>query len=94
LGAPGIALANTVAYTTEALILWWLHNHRMPGVLQVSGTLKRAVPAALLGTAVVYGVLQLPLAIPVLFLGVGGLLAGGLVVLPFVWKEIRLLGRF
>jgi putative peptidoglycan lipid II flippase len=94
LGAPGIALANTVAYTTEALILWWLHNRRMPGVLQVGGTLKRAVPAALLGTAVVYGMLQLPLAIPVLFLGVGGLLAGGLVVLPFVWKEIRLLGRF
>jgi putative peptidoglycan lipid II flippase len=94
LGAPGIALANSVAFTSEALILWWLHNRRMPGVLQVGSALLRALPAALLGTLVVYGVLRLPLPVPAVILGLAGMLAGGLVALPFVWREIRLLGRF
>ena len=73
LGAPGIALANSVAFTTEALVLWWLHHRRMPGVLQVGDTLRRALPAALLGGLVVYGVLRLPLPVPGLVLGLGGL---------------------
>ena len=94
LGAPGIALANSVAYTTEALVLWWLHRRRMPGVLRVGDTLRRALPAALCGALVVYGVLRLPLPVPGLVLGLGGLAAGGVVALPFVWKEIRLLARF
>jgi putative peptidoglycan lipid II flippase len=94
LGAPGIALANSIAYTTEALVLWWLHHRRMPGVLWVSDTLRRALPAALLGGLVVYGVLRLPLPVPGLVLGLGGLVGGGVVALPFIWKEIRLLARF
>lgn len=94
LGAPGIALANAVAFTSEALILWWLHHRRMPGVLKVSKTLWRALPAALLGALTVFGVLRLPLPVPNLILGLLGLLAGGLVALPFIWKEVRLLARF
>jgi hypothetical protein len=66
----------------------------MPGVLKVSSTLWRALPAALLGALLVYGVLHLPLPVPELVLGLAGLLAGGLVALPFVWKEVRLLARF
>jgi branched-subunit amino acid transport protein AzlD len=94
LGAPGIALANSIAFTTEALVLWWLHHRRMPGVLRVGGTLRRALPAAILGGLVVYGLLRLPLPVPGLVLGLGALAAGGMVALPFVWKEIRLLARF
>ncbi len=94
LGAPGIALANSVAFTTEALILWWLHHRRMPGVLAVGNTLLRALLAALLGGLVVFGVLRLPLPVPGLVLGLGGLVGGGVVALPFIWKEIRLLARF
>jgi putative peptidoglycan lipid II flippase len=94
LGAPGIALANAIAYTTEACVLWWLHHRCMPGVLKVSSTLWRALSAALLGTLIVFGVLHLPIPIPNLILGLGGLLAGGLVALPFIWKEVRLLARF
>jgi putative peptidoglycan lipid II flippase len=94
LGAPGIALANSIAFTTEGLVLWWLHHRRMPGVLKTGGTLLRALPAALLGALVVYAVLQLPLAVPEVVLGLGGLLLGGLVALPFVWREVRLLAKF
>ena len=94
LGAPGIALANSVAYTTEALILWLLHRQRMPGVLKLGSTPWRAIAAALLGALVVFGALHLPLSLPAVVLGLGGLVAGGLVMLPFAWQEIRLLARF
>jgi len=94
LGAPGIGLANAAAFSIEALILWILHNRRMPGVLNMGSSLKRTIPAAVLGALVVYGVQRLPLEIPTIILGIGALVAGGLVVIPFVWKDIRLLVQF
>ena len=35
LGAPGIALANTLAFTGEALLLLYLFNRRLPGLLHL-----------------------------------------------------------
>jgi putative peptidoglycan lipid II flippase len=89
LGAPGIALANSLAFTIQALILLFLLNRRFHGLLDVRSTLIRVVPASLLAAGLAYGLLQLPLpALPLAFLSMA---AGGVVVLPFIWPELKML---
>jgi len=89
LGAPGIGLANTLAFSGEALLLLFLLNRKIPGLLRVGGTLVRA-SLALIGSAmVVYG-LSLFRDSSLLWAG-GSLVVGGLVVLPLIWPEIKLL---
>lgn len=89
IGAPGIALANSLAYTSQALLLLWLQNRRVGGILKVGSTLLRVLPASLLAALVVFGLLQLPFS--ALLLAVFSLAFGGLIVLPFIWPELRLL---
>jgi putative peptidoglycan lipid II flippase len=91
LGAPGIALANGLAYTGEAVLLWYLLQRRFPGVIEVRKTLVRVIPMALVGALLVYAILRLPVSVPGLLLGVGALGIGGLAVLPFILPELRLL---
>ena len=90
-GAAGIALANGLAFTGEALLLWYLLNRRFSGVTAVRSTLIRVIPVALLGGLVAFGLLHLSLPIPNLILGVLALGVGGLVVLPFILPELKLL---
>jgi putative peptidoglycan lipid II flippase len=92
-GAAGIALANGLAYTGEALLLWYLLNRRFAGVVAVRGTLVRVIPVSLLGGQVVYSLLQLSLPISGMLLGVVALGVGGLVVLPFIMPELQLLKK-
>jgi putative peptidoglycan lipid II flippase len=91
LGAAGIALANGLAYTVEALLLWYLLNRRFNGVVAVGNTLVRAVPVALLGGLIVYGLLHVAMPVSGILLGVAALGVGGLLVLPFILPELRLL---
>jgi len=91
-GAPGISLTDSLAFTSQALLLLFLLNRRLEERLTAGSTVLRALLAAGLGVLVVMGVMFIPLAArqPVLMtvvaLGLGGLLA----LLP-VWKEVRLL---
>jgi peptidoglycan biosynthesis protein MviN/MurJ (putative lipid II flippase) len=91
IGAAGIALANGLAYTGEALLLWYLLNRRFAGVVAVRNTLVRVIPVALLAGLVVYGLLQLSLPISGMLFGVVALGVGGLLVLPFIIPELKLL---
>ena len=91
LGSAGIALANGLAFTGEALLLWYLLNRRFSGVVAVGSTVLRSIPAALLGGLLVYGLLHLSLPVSGLLLGILALGVGGLFVLPFILPEIRLL---
>jgi putative peptidoglycan lipid II flippase len=98
LGFLGIALANTIAFTTEALLLLWLLNRQMPGLLRMGRTLLRAL---LVGSAAAFGVYLVLGALPLASMSIifstlaatGVLAAGALVVLPFIWPEIRALLR-
>lgn len=95
-GFEGIALANTAAFTLEAVLLFGLLNRRAPGILQVGSTGLRVAGGALLGAAVVWGMLAvLPLATWSLMFStlaaLGALAAGGLLALPFIWPEVRVL---
>lgn len=91
LGAPGIALANSLAFTGEAALLWYLLNRRFTGVVEVRNTLIRAIPVALSGGLLVYALLRLALPITGILLGVVAIGVGGLLVLPFILPELRLL---
>jgi hypothetical protein len=51
----------------------------------------RVIPVALLGGLVTYGILSLPLPVSGFILGALALGVGGLVVIPFILPELRLL---
>ena len=97
-GVTGIALANSLAFTGEALLLLFILNRRLQGIGSLAGTLVRVVLAALAGGLVAYAVLTfLPLGGSILMDTLAGLIAVGaglLVVLPFIWPEIRALIRY
>jgi len=89
LGAPGIALANTFAFSLEALLLLLLLRRKYPQALNVGGTVLRSLLAALAGGLLAFAVMQLPL--PALAAAPLGMAVGGLLALPFVWPEIKTL---
>lgn len=99
LGAPGIALANSLAFTAEAGLLLFLINRRYHGMAKIALALPRIVVAALLGATAAYAVVALTLPISdtlvvQLVAAAAALLLGIVVVLPFIWKqELRALVR-
>jgi putative peptidoglycan lipid II flippase len=94
IGAPGIALANTLAFTGEALLLLYLLNRRNPGLLRLNDTLLRGIFASLVGALVVAAVMRLPFeTFPAILQALAALVIGALGVLPFIWREVKLLVR-
>jgi putative peptidoglycan lipid II flippase len=96
LGFVGIALANSIAFTTEALLLLYILNRRFPGILAVRKTLTRALLVSAAAGGILYFVLNLPpianlSLIPSVAVYAGGMLAALLGVTPFVWSEVKLL---
>jgi putative peptidoglycan lipid II flippase len=89
LGAPGIALANSLAFSIQAFLLLWLQNRQVGGLFKFGSTLKRVGLASVLASVLALVLYQLPL--PALLLAAITLMAGGLLVLPFIWPELRLL---
>ncbi len=93
-GAPGIALANTISYSLEAVILLFLLDRKLPSRLVFKSTLLRAGVAAVLSGGLVWLFLTvIPFHINALFLAVGGMALASVAALPFIWKETRLLIR-
>lgn len=95
-GFVGIALANTVAFTLEAAILFWFLSRRVPGIFRVGSTALRVAGGALLGGLAVWAMLTfLPLDSWSLMVStvaaMGALAGGGLLSLPFIWPEVRAL---
>ncbi|HSO26993.1 MAG TPA: murein biosynthesis integral membrane protein MurJ [Anaerolineales bacterium] len=89
LGAPGIALANSLVYTGEALVLLYLLHRLFPGILDVRSTLPRVAVGAVISGGLVYLLMGFPFH--PLLLAAGALAAGGALALVFIWPEIRLL---
>ncbi len=97
-GIAGISLANSVAFTVEALLLFYLLNRRLGGVGQVRAVIGRIAAAALAGGALVAAVqFLLPFGSwgvgRSVLVGTAALAAGGLLAVPFIWREIRALVR-
>jgi putative peptidoglycan lipid II flippase len=92
LGVTGIALANTLAFSAEALLLILWLNRRLPGQFRWGGTLLRTAG----GTAaagLLMALLMNLIPAPQVVLAVSAAALGGLAALPFIWKEMRLLVR-
>jgi putative peptidoglycan lipid II flippase len=89
MGITGIALANTLAFTGEALLLLYLLNRRLPGLLRVGSTFGRVLLASIAAGAFVLVLLRIPVA--ELPLTIAALAAGGVLVTPFIWPELKLL---
>ena len=91
IGIAGIALANALAFTGEALLLLYLLNRKFPGLLRLGNTLARVALGCVAAALLVYLILSIALPIPALFLAIAALALGGLAVLPFIWPELKLL---
>ncbi len=97
-GVAGIATANTVAFTVEAIFLFLLLRRSVPGVFRAGSTGVRSVAAAVVGAVVVALVngaagTQAAGGFNAVLLGAAALAAGGLAALPFIWQEIKLVVR-
>jgi putative peptidoglycan lipid II flippase len=98
LGAPGIGLANTLAFTGEALVLLWLVGRKFPAWWDISKPLVRICLVSVGSGIILYFVLRIiPLetfSTPISAL-VGTVVIGivGLLVLPFIWPEVKMLGK-
>jgi putative peptidoglycan lipid II flippase len=89
LGAPVIAFAE-IALLIEAIILFGWLSKRMHEPLRVWSAVGKGILAALLGGIMAYFVaLYLPGS--AVLTALIGMLIGGLVALPFIWSEVKLL---
>ncbi len=86
LGAVGIALANSIAFSLEALILLTLLRRDYPTILKIGRPLLRALAASALGGTVY---LVIAGAVPGLAGAVLGLAGGGALTAPFLIPELR-----
>lgn len=94
LGAAGISLADSISYTSQALLLLVLLNRRLIKRLSPGATVWRSLAAAAAGGLAVFFAIFLvgKIAGPVIA-SIAGLAVGSLIVLFFVRKEVRLLLR-
>ena len=98
LGAPGIGLANTLAFTAEMLFLFWLIGRKHPGWFKLDKPFLRIALASTCSGLLAYFLISF---IPwenlssVMSALVGGAALGvsGMVVIPFIWPEVKLLGK-
>jgi putative peptidoglycan lipid II flippase len=89
IGAPAIAFAE-IAATVEAVVLFIWLNKRLPERTVVRGSLLKGLAASLIGAAAAYA-LALMLPGGAIVTAMIGITVGGLIVLPIIWKEARLL---
>ena len=91
-GHTGLALADSLTFTAQALLLFFLLKRIFPGVLQMGNTLLHLLPACGLSALLALAVMTwLPL--PEFYRAVAALGIGGLAALPWIWPEIRILVR-
>ena len=94
LGAPGIALTDSIVFTLEAIILLAVLSRRMISPIRLGSSVWRPLAAMLTAGLVTWGSLSfLEPRVSPLISGTVPMILGILVCLPWVWKEFRLLGH-
>ena len=90
IGLAGIPLSAALTYTTQAIILLTILNRRFSGLLDIGSTAPRAFLAALVTGSVTLMIMNSHL-LPTLPITLIALVIGGLIAIPFIWPEIKLL---
>ncbi len=95
LGAPGIALANAAAFSLEAVVMIWVLRRKFPLLTRMKGTIWRTLFGTGISTMAVIALLNImpfkTMSTLVSTLASAGILAaGGLIVLPFIWIELKI----
>lgn len=88
MGAGGIALAGTIAFTLEALALLWLLARQYPGLGETGSTLLRTAAGCLLGGGLLYALLHWT-PLPALYAALGGMVLGMLLAMAVLWPDIK-----
>lgn len=93
-GPAGISAADSLAFTSQAVLLFVLLNRQLVQRIIPGPALVRGLIAALVGGALVMVLTVLPIsASQPLLVGAAALALGGLAAMPVIWKELRLLLR-
>jgi peptidoglycan biosynthesis protein MviN/MurJ (putative lipid II flippase) len=92
LDSGGIALANSISYSIQGLILIMLLNRSLPEKFYLYGSLLRGAGAAAAAGLCIWLILSvLPIPLSSLFLSIVAIAAGGLIGAIPILREIRLL---
>lgn len=92
MGAGGIALAGTVAFTLEAIVLLWLLARRYPGLGDTRSTLLRTAAGSLLGAAALYAVMQWA-PLPGFVAALAGMVLGMLLAMAVLWPDLKVFAQ-
>ena len=92
LGVIGIALADSIAVTFELVILSILLHRKMPGLLRFPDTIFRVAIGCVVSAGVLLAFLTF-IPLPMLALVILGGIVSGLIYLPFIGKELKVLVR-
>lgn len=94
IGVPGLALADCIAYTGEAILLLILFARRIDQNVNFAASIPRGIIAGLIGFVCTFGIISFPgeFARPII-VSIVAMGVGGLAVLPIIWKELKLLTR-
>ncbi|HCU57324.1 MAG TPA: murein biosynthesis integral membrane protein MurJ [Anaerolineaceae bacterium] len=92
--AGGIALANSISYSVQALVLVLVLNRQLPEKFKFGNTALRGIAAAGLGGLAAWLVFSiLPISLPAVVMAVLAGTVGVLVAAVPIWREVRLLAN-
>jgi putative peptidoglycan lipid II flippase len=94
LGAPGIALTDSIVFTIEAILLLVILSRQMVSPIHLDKGLVRVALAVLTGGLVTWGLLSLlEPRTSILVSGTVPMIVGFICCLPWIWKEVRVLAH-
>jgi len=94
LGVAGIALTDSLAFTTQAILMMTLLNRKLTNPVSIGSAVLKGILALVLGGGVTFLVLSVSEGlIPGVPASILAMLLGAGAALPIVWREVRLLIR-
>ena len=91
LGVPGISLTDAICFTTQAVVLLFVLGRKLKVSFYPGTVLVRAVLAGAVGGGAVWGISLALARFNPLVGSLVGMSVGGLLIVPFIWQELKLL---
>jgi putative peptidoglycan lipid II flippase len=91
--APGISLTDSIVFTSEAVVLFFILNRQIKSPVKLGSTWWRTLLTAAVGGGVTYLIMMVGLPLPAAVVSVLALVVGVAASLPLIWPEMRILLR-